>query len=94
MAAKRYLCATDAGYRDGLPPPSKHSLALQGGPMSKAERAAFQSLDFHQEAVRVRGGDDGGMTSGGLTPKFDDLRPLLQRVLAAQAPAPAMNPQG
>ncbi len=83
VAAKRYLCATDAGYYDTLSPPSKHSLALQGGPMNLAELAAFRSLDFHLGAVRVRRWDDGGKTTGVKTLSFDDFRPLLRKVLGA-----------
>ena len=83
VAAKRYLCATDANYYNGLSPPSKHSLALQGGAMSVAEQAAFEGLAFHGDAVRVRRWDDGGKTDGVETLKFDDFRPLLRRVLEA-----------
>jgi phosphonate degradation associated HDIG domain protein len=81
VAAKRYLCAVDGAYYDSLSTPSKHSLSLQGGPMSEAEIAGFRSLRFHQEAVRVRLWDDGGKASGLRTPAFDDFRPLLQRVI-------------
>lgn len=34
VAAKRYLCATEADYFDKLSPDSVLSLSLQGGPMS------------------------------------------------------------
>ena len=84
VAAKRYLCATDADYYDRLSLPSKHSLGLQGGPMSAAESTAFRGLAFHQDAVRVRRWDDGGKTEGVETLNFDDFRPLLQRVLDAR----------
>ena len=83
VAAKRYLCATDAEYYERLSPPSMHSLVLQGGPMTAAELEAFRGLDFYQEAVRVRRWDDGGKTEDVETFKFDDFRPLLQRVLDA-----------
>ncbi len=84
VAAKRYLCATSADYYDRLSPPSRHSLALQGGPMSPAELEAFRGLAFHQDAVRVRQWDDGGKTEGVQTLTFDDFRPLLRRVLEAR----------
>ena len=39
--AKRYLCATRAGYYEALSVDSKRSLALQGGVFTPAEAAAF-----------------------------------------------------
>jgi phosphonate degradation associated HDIG domain protein len=78
VSAKRYLCATDASYYDRLSAASKHSLALQGGPMSAEEVAAFESQPFHQEAVRVRRWDDGGKVEGLSVPTFQELRPLLK----------------
>src|SRR5665213_2548535 len=41
VAAKRYLCATEADYFGKLSPDSVRSLGLQGGPMSADEIAAF-----------------------------------------------------
>jgi predicted HD phosphohydrolase len=81
VAAKRYLCATDPTYHDTLSPPSQHSLALQGGPLTDAEIARFRELEFHREAVRVRLWDDRGKAAGASTMVFDDFRPLLQRVI-------------
>jgi phosphonate degradation associated HDIG domain protein len=81
VAAKRYLCAIDANYHDKLSEPSKHSLSLQGGPMSDTEIAEFRRLAFHQDAVRVRLWDDGGKTEGVQTPTFESFRPLLERVV-------------
>ena len=81
VAAKRYLCATDPGYYDKLSEPSRHSLALQGGPMSAAEIELFEALDYHREAVRVRRWDDGGKAPEARTMTFDHFRPLLLRVV-------------
>ena len=80
VAAKRYLCATDASYYDRLSTASKHSLALQGGPFDVAGIAEFEAQPFHREAVRVRLWDDGGKVAGLSVPTFADLRPLLERV--------------
>jgi phosphonate degradation associated HDIG domain protein len=87
VAAKRYLCGTDGTYYGKLSSASQHSLALQGGPMTLAEIAAFETLDFHQDAVRVRLWDDGGKIEGLRTPTFLELRPLLERVAAQAAGA-------
>jgi len=60
VAAKRYLCADEPGYLDGLSPSSRHSLMLQGGPMSKAEAAEFGAAPYADDAVRLRRWDDRG----------------------------------
>jgi predicted HD phosphohydrolase len=80
VAAKRYLCATDASYFDRLSAASQHSLALQGGSFDVAGIAEFEAQPFHQEAVQVRLWDDGGKVTGLRTPSFAELRPLLERV--------------
>jgi len=81
VAAKRYLCATDETYQNTLSAASRHSLQLQGGPMSAAEIAAFRRLPFHEEAVKLRRWDDSGKLEGLQTPPFAAFRPLLQRVI-------------
>ena len=58
VAAKRYLCAIEPGYLEQLSHPSIVSLKLQGGPMSIDEIAAFKSLPFAEDAVRLRKWDD------------------------------------
>ena len=83
VAAKRYLCATDASYYDRLSAASKHSLALQGGPFDGTGIAEFEARPFHREAVRVRLWDDGGKVAGLSVPTFAELRPLLERVSLA-----------
>ncbi len=81
VPAKRYLCATDPGYYDKLSEASKHTLSLQGGPMSAAEVAEFATNPFHREAVKVRIWDDGGKDPAMTTPPFRHYVPLLQRVV-------------
>ena len=84
VPAKRYLCATDKGYHDRLSEASKHTLMLQGGPMSVEEVKDFESNPFHREAVRVRIWDDEGKKPGVVTPEFRHYVPLLQRVVERQ----------
>ncbi len=60
VAAKRYLCAVEPGYLDALSPMSRHSLMLQGGPMSEAEVAEFEANPYCNDAVRLRRWDDRG----------------------------------
>lgn len=60
VAAKRYLCAVEPGYFEGLSPMSRHSLMLQGGPMSDAEVSEFEANPHAEDAVRLRRWDDLG----------------------------------
>ncbi len=70
VAAKRYLCATDAQYSAKLSPASVHTLKLQGGPMSANEVAQFESERYFTDAVRVRRWDDAGKVAGLKTPQL------------------------
>lgn len=58
VMAKRYLVSTDRRYAQMLSAASVHSLALQGGPMDAAERAAFEALPFATNAMLLRRWDD------------------------------------
>jgi phosphonate degradation associated HDIG domain protein len=68
VAAKRYLCATEADYFGRLSPDSVLSLSLQGGPMSDEEVAAFEALPYHAAAVTLRRYDDEAKVKGLATP--------------------------
>jgi phosphonate degradation associated HDIG domain protein len=81
VAAKRYLCATDATYYGKLSQASRHTLKLQGGPMDETEVTAFRCNPFHAEAVRVRIWDEGGKDPQMATPPFRHYVPVLQRVV-------------
>lgn len=81
VAAKRYLCATDATYFDKLSPASVATLKLQGGPMTSGEIAEFRRDPYFREAVRVRLWDEAGKVPGMKTPAFSYYAPLLQRVV-------------
>jgi gamma-butyrobetaine dioxygenase len=52
------------------------SLALQGGPMSVEEAAAFLALPHAQEAVTLRHADDAAKVDGLVVPELDTYRPL------------------
>jgi phosphonate degradation associated HDIG domain protein len=58
VAAKRYLCTVEPGYREQLSPPSLQSLALQGGPMTDAEAADFRAGPHASAAISLRRRDD------------------------------------
>ncbi|HLZ82701.1 MAG TPA: metal-dependent phosphohydrolase [Caulobacteraceae bacterium] len=80
VAAKRYLCAIEPGYLEALSPASAHSLALQGGPFTADQAAAFASLDGFADAVRLRRWDDLGKVPDASPPGFDAYRPALRRL--------------
>jgi gamma-butyrobetaine dioxygenase len=77
VAAKRYLCATEAQYFGRLSAASVHSLGKQRGPMSAQESAAFAALPHVGAAVRLRRWDDGGKVDGLHVP---DLRSYRERI--------------
>jgi gamma-butyrobetaine dioxygenase len=58
VAAKRYLCATEPGYVARLSAESVRTLALQGGPLTPEQAAAFGALPHARDAVAVRRWDD------------------------------------
>ena len=81
VAAKRYLCATDQRYYDDLSDASKHSLKLQGGPMSDDEVKAFAENPHLDRILTVRRCDDGGKVKGTDTPALGHYLKIVARVL-------------
>jgi phosphonate degradation associated HDIG domain protein len=84
VAAKRYLCAANPDYYGKLSPDSRESLALQGGPMSAEERAAFDRLEHRAAALALRLIDDEAKVAGLITPGLEAYRPLAARLEAAR----------
>jgi phosphonate degradation associated HDIG domain protein len=91
VPAKRYLCATDAGYFAKLSPASVHTLALQGGPMSALEVSAFELQPQHREAVQVRRWDDRGKVAGLRTHSLAHYRDLIERHAVRAVKLPPKN---
>jgi phosphonate degradation associated HDIG domain protein len=81
--AKRYLCAVEPAYLEGLSPASKLSLTLQGGPMTPEEVTRFESNPHHREAVQLRRWDDRAKVSGLDVPGLEDY---LGRLVATLRP--------
>jgi predicted HD phosphohydrolase len=79
VAAKRYLCAVDRSYFARLSAASVRTLELQGGPMSAAEVATFESERFFADAVRVRRWDDQGKALGVVTPALSAYGDLISQ---------------
>ena len=80
VEAKRYLCATEPGYRAALSPASALSLALQGGVMSAADAADFLARPHAQAAIRLRRHDDAAKVVGLVTPPLAHYLSRLHRL--------------
>ena len=77
VAAKRYLCAIEPGYFGLLSAESVRTLALQGGPMTAGEAAAFEALPHARDAVAVRRWDDEAKDPAVAPPEFSHFAALL-----------------
>lgn len=77
VAAKRYLCRTDAEYFARLSPASVQSLELQGGPFTADEARDFEALQCHKEAVMLRRWDDESKMAGMAVPVLEEYREML-----------------
>jgi predicted HD phosphohydrolase len=80
VAAKRYLVATDAGYRGVLTNDSVVSLGRQGGAMTEEEAADFLALPWASDAVTLRRADDSGKVEGLAVGDLPSWLPLLRQV--------------
>jgi len=78
VAAKRYLCAVEPGYFGRLSPESVRTLALQGGPMTPPQAAAFEALPFARDAVAVRRWEDEAKDPTVTPPAFAHFEGLLE----------------
>jgi phosphonate degradation associated HDIG domain protein len=81
VAAKRYLCATETDYFSKLSRDSVVSLALQGGPMSPEEVAAFDAIPEAPDAVQLRRFDEQAKVRGLQTPPVEHFLPYVERCL-------------
>lgn len=83
VAAKRYLCATDADYLAQLSPASVQSLGLQGGKFTPDEVAEFERNPHYAAAVALRRWDDLAKVPGMEVPPLAHYRARLERVFDA-----------
>lgn len=80
VQAKRYLVRTDARYAQALSLASRHSLALQGGPMRDDELARFEARPQAMNAVRLRRWDDSAKRPGRPTPPLGYYLAVLEQL--------------
>lgn len=82
VPAKRYLCAVEPTYHDGLSSSSVRSLVVQGGPMSPAEVASFESVAHHEAAVQLRRWDDQAKVVGAEAPTIEFFEGAIEALLS------------
>lgn len=80
VAAKRWLCACEAGYWETLSPASQRSLELQGGPYNDHQAAAFLAQPFADDALRLRRWDDLAKDPAAVTPDLDHYAGIAARL--------------
>jgi predicted HD phosphohydrolase len=80
-AAKRCLCAIEAGYDERLSPVSRQTFAHQGEPMSPVECAEMERHPRREELIAVRHFRGRGQGADQLTPDLAHYRPMLERQL-------------
>jgi predicted HD phosphohydrolase len=81
VAAKRYLCSSDAAYYDGLSESSRRSFALQGGMMTADEMNAFAACPAAESAMELRRIDDLAKEPGRSVPGALAYHALLLQAL-------------
>ncbi|MBO9687714.1 HD domain-containing protein [Roseateles chitosanitabidus] len=81
VAAKRYLVSTDPAYGPSLSDASRHSLALQGGPMNGEERTIFMAHPHAAASLQLRRWDDLAKRPGMRTPPLSYYLALLDELL-------------
>jgi phosphonate degradation associated HDIG domain protein len=77
VEAKRYLAAFEDGYFERLSAASVQSLALQGGPMTRAEADDFLAQAGAADAIRLRRYDEEGKVIGADLDDLESYRGLL-----------------
>jgi phosphonate degradation associated HDIG domain protein len=84
VAAKRYLCAVEPAYHDGLSQGSKDSLVLQGGPFDEAGARDFGANPHAEAAVRIRRYDDLAKDVNAATPPLAHYMAIVRNLPAAR----------
>jgi predicted HD phosphohydrolase len=88
VAAKRYLVARQEAYGGALAADSVASLALQGGPMSADELAAFERQPSFDDAITLRRADESGKVDGLVVRGLAEWMPIVRQVADQAAKAP------
>jgi len=84
VAAKRYLCATDAGYLATLSTASVRSLQLQGGPFDAMGVREFERETHASSAIALRNWDDQAKVPDLAVPGLEHYRSMLEGCLLVE----------
>ena len=84
VSAKRYLCAIEPIYFDGLAETTRYTLNLQGGPMNSEEVQTFEAHSHAEDAAKLRRWDDMATHQGRKVPGLDHYQALLEKLLKAE----------
>lgn len=76
--AKRYLVATDPGYRSTLSPESAATLVAQGESMNADEVEAFDRHPLASDAIALRKADDAAKVWGKPVPGIERWKPVVE----------------
>ncbi len=79
--AKRYLVATDIGYKNKLSAASLQTLEWQGGPMTQTEQAAFRQHPFFNDIIKVRHWDEGAKSTQAVLLPLQQFKNLILEYL-------------
>jgi phosphonate degradation associated HDIG domain protein len=80
--AKRYLVATEPGYKEKLSEASLKTLEYQGGPMDKEEATAFKQQPFFHDIIKVRLWDEQAKDTKAATLPLDHFMQLIREHLS------------
>jgi predicted HD phosphohydrolase len=78
VAAKRFLLATDPGYRALLSARSEITLRFQGGVMTREEADDFVAIPRAEDLVALRRADDNAKVRGKQVPGVDAWRTTVE----------------
>jgi 2-amino-1-hydroxyethylphosphonate dioxygenase (glycine-forming) len=82
--AKRYLVATEPGYREKLSEASLKTLEYQGGPMNKEEVTVFKQQPFFKDIIKVRLWDEQAKDTKAVTLPLNHFAELIREYLSGK----------
>lgn len=87
VPAKRYLCAIDPGYYDGLSTGSRRSMELQGAAFDGDDARRFFDMPHAGDAVTLRRWDDLAKVPDLNVPRLEHYRRYMDRMLPETEPS-------
>jgi 2-amino-1-hydroxyethylphosphonate dioxygenase (glycine-forming) len=82
--AKRYLVATEPGYKEKLSEASLKTLKYQGGPMNSEEVMLFKQQPFFNDIIKVRLWDEQAKDTKAVTLPLNHFAELIREYLSGK----------